>query len=1088
MDNIKLHTQFYEEHYFTFNNKNDQVVKDKHLGKSVTIFQSEKINCFNITIDNNDEEILINQETMSRQDKESLLVIIKNKKPAIYYISKIKDFKKNNQKTYIVKCLLVDEVRFKNDLSVVSPDGFRHQQYITNFGEKKYVLLGVPIYKEEDSNEMILLSENTVVYLEKKYNEKTTYYSIKTNKGELKKKPLNRVKTSAYRFILMEGNHQFSKNIVPSRSLQTLQTVHERGISDFMRSWNIYEEQDMMHRLKRFKEFKKHVFSSSSLDGGYLTLYLVKDGAKEFILKNSDKNDSFMILADTSFQISQISSYEDISEQTKKSKIYGSIDHNKSKTIIENAVVLEVDENTKKLNEGVLLLSLHGDYVAYKRRANAIKAFNTQQLQIPTLNSIFSDNPAPTIREYSNNINFDLLNQGSFANVNFTDNQLEAIKIIVNTPDIAVVQGPPGTGKTTVIKAALALLNSSTESGDFEFGNNLITSYQSTAVNNVVSGVKIFDLPAVEIKGSKRHEVEESVENSIIEFTESIREKYSDITDVLDQYKRIKGLQNHVLYGEHSITYTISILKEIRKEAEGVLRYSPSLSKLDYEIDRISSNDYTRDMTDLIYTAQKLPTTKEAMEDYGKDVLQKLRINLTIQNKERYKDIINLLDSPSTTPEELKDIKTKLINELQPINPTYLSQSSYDTTSLAPILNSITEELKDRILQKDGTDNDVIYDYLQLFNDNPMQVRKTILKYTNVLGSTVSKSVSQQMVDAKGENSNFETVIIDEAAACPPLEMFIPISKATRRIILVGDHKQLPPVLSDDVLNSIDYSKYSFNESDYRKTLFELMKEKCEVLEAKDGIKRTIMLDNQFRTSPFLGQIISDNIYDKELNSPRANNEFETNIDTLDNKLAVWMNVPQQSNETDMINAAKGEMGARNSTSRIRPLEADRIVKHIRKLIDDETCNGITVGVITGYSLQRDYIKRKLKEANIIEQNGDVIQKERIKRIKVGTIDGFQGQEFDVVYFSLVVTVNNKKPFRPNRPSGKYGFVVSEDRMNVAFSRQKKTLILVGDSKIIDEITKDNKQYEKIHKKKLLGLFTHFYSLCIGGNKYGTKI
>ena len=168
----------------------------------------------------------------------------------------------------------------------------------------------------------------------------------------------------------------------------------------------------------------------------------------------------------------------------------------------------------------------------------------------------------------------------------------------------------------------------------------------------------------------------------------------------------------------------------------------------------------------------------------------------------------------------------------------------------------------------------------------------------------------------------------------------------------------------------------------------------------------------------------------------------------------------------------------KEGTSRVRDCEADFIVEKIAYYLSLEEGKKLSYGVITFYSEQVKSIKRKLTK-----KFG-----EEAKRIRVGSVDAFQGMEFDVIFLS-VVRSNDKRPkvridrelkpeeinfdylekfngiektridkqsveykewelYRDKVGMQNYGFLISENRLCVSLSRQKKMLIVVGNSEM----------------------------------------
>lgn len=122
------------------------------------------------------------------------------------------------------------------------------------------------------------------------------------------------------------------------------------------------------------------------------------------------------------------------------------------------------------------------------------------------------------------------------------------------------------------------------------------------------------------------------------------------------------------------------------------------------------------------------------------------------------------------------------------------------------------------------------------------------------------------MADVKQDELLFDNVIIDEAATSSPLDLFIPMSLGKKRIVLVGDHRQLPNITDDDIINDVYKEVNAVSEDKLaniakdmmKTTLFEILMDKARILEKKDGIKRVITLNSQFRMHPELGNIVSN--------------------------------------------------------------------------------------------------------------------------------------------------------------------------------------------------------------------------------------
>jgi len=258
----------------------------------------------------------------------------------------------------------------------------------------------------------------------------------------------------------------------------------------------------------------------------------------------------------------------------------------------------------------------------------------------------------------------------------------------------------------------------------------------------------------------------------------------------------------------------------------------------------------------------------------------------------------------------------------------------------------------------------------------------------------------------------------------------------------------------------------------FKFSLFERLRLQLEALD-----DRVVMLDTQFRMHPVLGNFVSQQFYEsigmKKVKSGREAPDFvfqPTFIQSLgnegeyyDGKVCQWIDVP----------LAEGRASKRG-TSRIREVEAEYVAKEVQRLFMAGG-NSLSVGVITFYAAQRDLIMEKLAKTQvdgkplIIKRDGQfepspefAITAYGEEGLRVGSVDAFQGKEFDVVLLSCVRTwqipkthkqyvANDDKSsedFHEDQLNRMFGFLRLPNRMNVAMSRQRQMLICIGDAEL----------------------------------------
>lgn len=226
----------------------------------------------------------------------------------------------------------------------------------------------------------------------------------------------------------------------------------------------------------------------------------------------------------------------------------------------------------------------------------------------------------------------------------------------------------------------------------------------------------------------------------------------------------------------------------------------------------------------------------------------------------------------------------------------------------------------------------------------------------------------------------FNTVIIDEAGQALEPAVWIPVLKA-KRVIMAGDHQQLPPTVKS--LNS---------------GLTTTLMEKCVALHPE----AVVLLEEQYRMNTAIMGFSSRKFYDDRLKAaPQVANRL--------------LNIADKP-FTFIDTAGAGYEERSEGTSTSNPEEAAFIVRHIEAM----SYTGVSMAVIAPYKEQVELLKTLLAETPV----------------EVNTVDGFQGQERDVVYISLT---------RSN-PNGIIGFLSDYRRMNVAMTRARLKLVMIGDS------------------------------------------
>lgn len=278
-----------------------------------------------------------------------------------------------------------------------------------------------------------------------------------------------------------------------------------------------------------------------------------------------------------------------------------------------------------------------------------------------------------------------------------------------------------------------------------------------------------------------------------------------------------------------------------------------------------------------------------------------------------------------------------------------------------------------------------------------IRINAELFGEARVIASTLVGSANRLL-----EGQKYGTLFIDEAAQALEAACWIPARRATR-IIFAGDHCQLPPTVK-----SIAALKAGLG-----KTLMErIVENKPEVVS---------LLKIQYRMNDDIMKFSSDYFYDGQVESaPQIKYRGILDYDIP----MSWVNTAGMEFKEEFVGESFGRVNKNEAELTLSTLE-EYFTKIGKERILEER---IDVGIISPYRAQVQYLRRLLKKREFF--------KPYRKLISVNTVDGFQGQERDVILISLV---------RAN-DDGEIGFLRDLRRMNVAITRARMKLIILGDA------------------------------------------
>jgi hypothetical protein len=735
------------------------------------------------------------------------------------------------------------------------------------------------------------------------------------------------------------------------------------------------------------------------------------------------------------------------------------------------------DRSTEPPKSGFLYRSFRGDRRQMQRRKAAFDRILAGGTRIPNLLALLegrsiSADPPKKVKPMSEAA------RECFKGGEPTPRQVEALRVALNTPDIALIQGPPGTGKTQVITALQARLAEEGRGYAQLRGSILLTSFQHAAVDELVERSQVFGVPASKMDRTGRGttiQLDRWRQETIDRLTAEV--EGSELGRSLSLLRRVAARTAGYLLAPTGPEATARLLQEIDELVGAVLpaRLADRLREVRGTLDAAPKpfSSLLDDDTELAVRALRgVRTIPESFADDGPataaKALRRVRALVdeagpaagpdgagTAGRAADGADLEMLARAASwertDIPDFLRELgaaRDRLLERLQSAaGPAALAGVDPDVESL---LAEIAGELEDRVRDSGESGPELaILDYLEALRGDPVAVDWTLRAYTASYATTCQQVASPVMARAKDEaridEMVFDTVIIDEAARANPLDLMIPLIHAGKRLILVGDHNQLPHMLEPEVERQVEELTPDARGR-LRESLFERL---FTSLGGSDtAVRRVVTLDAQFRMHPALGSFISRSFYGGALRSPRPDEEFAHRLPGYEGVAAAWIAVP---------NSRGPEHGGR---SKRRPCEARIIAEQLKTLL--AAAPDLTFGVISFYVDQVEEIRRELARHHLLRRadHGYELAEElqydaegrRLDRLHIGSVDAFQGKEFDVVFLSTTRSAPPGRAVPAPGTSGHdrwvrrhYGHLTLRNRLCVAMSRQKRLLVTVGD-------------------------------------------
>ena len=368
------------------------------------------------------------------------------------------------------------------------------------------------------------------------------------------------------------------------------------------------------------------------------------------------------------------------------------------------------------------------------------------------------------------------------------------------------------------------------------------------------------------------------------------------------------------------------------------------------------------------------------------------------------------------------------------------------TSEAAAIVQDVRKEMDDKQASirktKSGRERKAIYSELKElrkeYREREGKCVENLVQGSKVVLATLHGAGGYQL-----KNSQFDVVIIDEASQALEAQCWVPLLGANK-VVLAGDHLQLPPTVKSSISNSklapkgIDkaldeeLNKLSLTQEELRATnSLQLEYTLFDRLLELHGPSIKTLLNVQYRMHEKIMRFPSDELYDSKLIAAehvkfRLLKDLPYDVaDTEDTREPL---VFYDTQGGDFPEQTEDESVAKKSSllgdSKSNEMEAAIVAMHVRHLIEA----GIMaedIAIVTPYNAQLAVLSALLKE--------------KYPGLELGSVDGFQGREKEAVIVSLV---------RSN-PEHEVGFLGEKRRLNVAMTRPKRHLCVIGDSETV---------------------------------------
>ncbi len=615
----------------------------------------------------------------------------------------------------------------------------------------------------------------------------------------------------------------------------------------------------------------------------------------------------------------------------------------------------------------------YGDKRALPKRGqlaiNTIAAQKALNHQTKALNDVVYDravekNLKGLILKPADAIECEIVEDVTPTDPEFDDEKLEILKKSLGVRQIQAIEGPPGTGKTKLISEILVQWLRRNPKDRI-----LLSSQTHIALDNVLERVTELeaDLDVIRIGRAEEPRISEASKKFLLE-------------------KRVEGW-----------------ISEVKKLAEAEMTRWANDQGVDREAVAIGMK------------VERLLSIRREIKEVAREIasleLERNEITSGVAGDAGIEGAEETLEESTELDGELAELR-RSINGLKKQQVGLLAEMSEMGGYAAELAKSNDEaELSD--WSKHFLAGDEIVDAcrrrLALLEDWQIRVgRSSDFNAAMLSSAQIIAGTCVGIAGVKGmEDVAYDLCIVDEASKATATEILIPMSRS-RRFIVVGDPKQLPPFFDELGEELLD----SFEEREVRETMLD------RLLDIEGGLPKgcRAQLKNQYRMIEPIGDLVSNCFYDGALNSPVKSHGLR--LDLALPKPVTWFSTHE------LAHARETKVGHtflnRAEISAVRDL-----LVNLQFVAKNEK-RKMSVAVISGYTAQVELLNEQISQGIAEWPDLDVI---------CNSVDAFQGRQADVCIYTVV---------RSN-PQNELGFLREPPRLNVALSRGKSALAIVGD-------------------------------------------